>query len=296
MRVTLVHNPKAGDGDHDRDSLLRLLRTAGYEVQYVSAEEPSWQAALDSPADLIAVAGGDGTVGTVIRRLGPGSPPVAVLPAGTANNIATRLGLVGRAAGDLIDGWKNARRQPFDVGLLRSANKTSRFVESVGVGLLAAAFSTIDGDERLVAQLARSEDPVAAAIDVYRRLLIDLQPAPVELQVDARDMAGEYLLLEILNFGMAGPNLRLAPDAQSADGLLEVVLVEERQREELLEHLASYRTNPSTAPRLTTIRAREISLHCHHRHVHVDDTPHPRADGDPWMHVSIEPDSVTILV
>ena len=298
MRVILVHNPAAGEGEHDRTSLIRLLETAGHEVQYVRSDEPSWETALASAADVIAVAGGDGTVGKVARRLDAGSPPIAVLPAGTANNIATGLGIAGASVDALVERWPNARQQPFDIGLVRSRKKAFRFVESVGLGLLADAMAAIDGDERLGAALGRAEDPVTAAIEVYRRVLRHLRPVQVELELDGRDRSGEYLLLEILNFGIAGPNLRLAPDARFADGLLDVVMIEEHQRGDLLEHLPLYRTNPSCAPPLPTVRARSISLACRDRQMHLDDKLRSRVNGtaDPTAHVSAEPGSVSFLI
>src|SRR3954463_5240521 len=63
MRVTLIHNPGAGEeGQPDAEDLRRLVRAAGHEVWCVSSKEPGWEAALDRPAELIAIAGGDGTV------------------------------------------------------------------------------------------------------------------------------------------------------------------------------------------------------------------------------------------
>ena len=298
MRVTLVHNPEAGDSDHDRPWLVRLLETAGHEVRYVSSADPSWETAVKAPADLIAVAGGDGTVGKVARRLGAADPPIAVLAAGTANNMATGLGLAGISAEALVSGWAQARRQPFDIGIVRGQQWTSTFVESVGVGLLADAFATIDGDEGLSTQLERAQDPVATAIDVYRDLLHDLQPVAVGLQVDGRDLSGEYLLVEILNFGIAGPNLRLAPDARFADGLLDVVLVDDSHRDELREQLPLYRTDPSSAPRLATHRGRSITLDFGGRGMHLDDKVRSAAADTmgPSVHVSLARDGVTFLI
>ena len=73
--VTLIHNPGAGDQDEDGESLRKLLRDAGHEVRYQSAKEDGWKGALKKTADLIVIAGGDGTVGRVVRRVaGRGIP------------------------------------------------------------------------------------------------------------------------------------------------------------------------------------------------------------------------------
>lgn len=63
---------------------------------------------------MIAVAGGDGTVGKVARRLIGNPTPIAILPLGTANNIASTLGMSDLTLKDVIAGWKVARCVHFD--------------------------------------------------------------------------------------------------------------------------------------------------------------------------------------
>ena len=55
--------------------------------------------------------------------------------------------------------------------------------------------------------------------------------------------SGEYLLVEVLTFGTAGPHLRLAPHAGPSDGLLHVVLVDELHRRDLADHLTLGRSD-----------------------------------------------------
>src|SRR5262249_5346147 len=94
VEVTLIHNPDAGDGEKPAaDELVALVRGAGHEVLYQSVKERNWHTILEKPADVVAAAGGDGTVGKVVRRLVGRHIPVAVLPTGTANNISRALGL-----------------------------------------------------------------------------------------------------------------------------------------------------------------------------------------------------------
>ena len=69
MRVTLIHNPKAGDGRLSRDELLTILRVAGHKAVYQSSKEDEWERALKDPGDLVVAAGGDGTVGKVAKRI-----------------------------------------------------------------------------------------------------------------------------------------------------------------------------------------------------------------------------------
>jgi hypothetical protein len=50
MRVTLIHNPVAGDdGEPDADELTGIIRAAGYDIAYRSAKDDDWSASLEDP-------------------------------------------------------------------------------------------------------------------------------------------------------------------------------------------------------------------------------------------------------
>src|SRR6185436_18057135 len=105
MRITLIHNADAGSANGDAGALVEMLRDAGHTVRYQAYKREGWKRALEEPADAIAVAGGDGTIGKVAKRIAGRGIPIAPLPAGTANNIARTLGLNGRPDEELVRGW-----------------------------------------------------------------------------------------------------------------------------------------------------------------------------------------------
>ena len=92
MRILLVHNPEAGDGEPTRERLEERLVQAGHKPIYRSAKKKGWKRALKKKLDLVLVAGGDGTVGKVAEKLIGTGLPFSVLPFGTANNLARTLG------------------------------------------------------------------------------------------------------------------------------------------------------------------------------------------------------------
>ncbi len=157
MRITLIHNPEAGSDDQpSADELVRLVRQAGHSVMYQSSKHADWQRSLDEPTDLVAVAGGDGAVGLVTKRLVGKRVPLTILPMGTANNIAATFNLKDRPLDQLIAGWSNARRRKFDVGAAIGPWGSSFFIEGVGVGAFTDTMSRLDA--RRNADLAHHED------------------------------------------------------------------------------------------------------------------------------------------
>ena len=244
MRVSLIHNPGAGDDDHSGEQLVDLLTQAGHQVRYHSSKT-AWHATLDDRPDLLAVAGGDGTVCEVAKAIAGRNIPITILPTGTANNIAGYLGLSEIRLQALVNGWRAAALQPFDLGVARGPWGTHRFLESVGVGVLASLISEIDaGGAAYVNELNGRTARLDAALDVLERVLKRSTPLECQVELDDLQLSGEYLLIEILNFGAAGPNLPLAPHADGGDGMLDVALVEAHERSWLEQHVSDIRTNP----------------------------------------------------
>jgi len=107
----LVHNPTAGEGDHSKKKLIKKIEKAGYTCSYSSTKEKGWENIDEDKTDLLIVAGGDGTVRKSVaklltRKVIDKKLPVALLPCGTANNIAKALGL-SDSIREIISSWGN---------------------------------------------------------------------------------------------------------------------------------------------------------------------------------------------
>ncbi len=270
MHVLLIHNPGAGDEDHGRDALVRALTESGHEVDYRSTEAPDWIDALGEKPDMFAIAGGDGTAQRVFKELAGSASPVTLIPLGTANNIADTLGLTAQAE-ELIAAWPDYVLRPFDIGETLAPSGRRRFVETAGGGLLAEVFRRAeDGDDE-------PDDKVRHGLELLRDALAAVQPARWQLDLDGDDLSGKFLGVEAMNIREVGPELRLAPGADPADGLLDVVLVGERQRDALRAYVdARLAGTDAELPALDTHRGRELMLLPPHGvPLHVDDDPCP---------------------
>ena len=104
MFATLCHNPDAGSGSHSKSDLLTALKQANIVVRYCDMDRVDFLKMLREPADLIIAAGGDGTVAKVAKNMPDRGVPLAILPLGSANNIARSFRIAGPSL-ELAQGW-----------------------------------------------------------------------------------------------------------------------------------------------------------------------------------------------
>ena len=257
MKITLIHNPGAGDGQ-DASALVELIAEAGHDVHHRSTKE-DWKGLLKKPADLVVAAGGDGTVRRVALAAAEHGLPFAVIPVGTANNIAKTIGLLGDA-GELIETWSASprARQPFDLGEAVAPWGRERFVEGVGAGLIG---DLISREDEIAADATLLGGETDRALHLLSELVRDARVRRWRIKADEADLSGEYFAVEVLNIRFVGPNLPLAPGAFPGDGLFDVVLLGERDRDPLLDYLEKRMHLASgQLPELRCTRARKIEI------------------------------------
>lgn len=297
MRITLIHNPRAGKQEEDEAKLLRkLLKHAGHKVRYQSAKEEDWKRALRKAADLVVIAGGDGTVGKVARRMVGRGVPLAVLPSGTANNVARSLGLVDRPFEDLIRSWESARRVKLDAGIATGPWGERYFIEGVGAGLFANLLADPTSEK-----LKERAAAVEAGLKRLREHALHADPIEIPARLDGEDISGRYILFEAINIPYIGPNLHLAQDGRPGDGHFDVLLVTDGERERLMHYLEHWQENPERISVLPSRRGRRLEFEWPGFPLHIDDKlfPGPKAKPKEIAGVAearIEEDAVEFLV
>ena len=280
MRVTLMHNPRAGEADYTADKLLEALDDAGYEAIYQSVKEEEFASALADPGELVVVAGGDGTVRQISTHLAGRGIPIGLLPLGTANNISRSLGVRGKPQ-ELIQGWASARRQRLDLGVATGPWGETHFMEAVGLGLFPQAMLAAQARQRNPPPTTKRrratadlEGPDAALHRDLRSLMQRLRAQRAEemrVTLDGRDASGRYLMVEGMNTNCIGPNLVLAPQADPTDGILDVVLLGERERERLEAYIEDRLEGRDEPPLLPVRAARRLEIEWEGTLVHLDD-------------------------
>jgi diacylglycerol kinase (ATP) len=265
--VTLLHNTGAGFEQFSSQELQGYLEMAGFTVK-IPGKKENIQDSLKQPCDLVAVAGGDGTVAEIARQLVGRKIPIGLLPLGTANNIATSLGIKGNPA-ELIAGWDLSRCKPFDVGLMKGKDGENYFIESVGFGMFPRLIRQREQDTK---DHPSREAELQDALQHQQKIVGEYEPHFCKIRIDGREISGHYLLIEIMNIRFAGPNMDLSPHAETADGVLDIVLVEEQDRTKFARFLENSLQGLVQYEGLPVKRAKHICIEWDSIHYHIDDT------------------------
>jgi diacylglycerol kinase family enzyme len=287
MRVALLHNTSAGSEDHTDDELVRMIGREGHEVVHVVDGVRALMEALQkSPCDLIAVAGGDGTVGRAACALSEWGVPLGILPLGTANNTANTLGISARLK-KLVRSWQSAARQPFDLALLDDGVVRQRFSEGAGWGV----FPLTVAEAKKKPSLDQPRRQLRRDRKRFRETAASAQPRPYEIEIDGQDYSGNYLMVEVMNVPLLGPQLQVSPGSNPSDGELEVVLVGEGERA-ALDSLARLGKTPVPLP---SRRGSQIRVRAEEGLLHKDGGLLRHAPGKRAFEISVQPAAIHYL-
>jgi diacylglycerol kinase family enzyme len=268
--VNLLHNPKAGAKSHSKKRLIELIESKGYRCIYSSVKKTGWDKISDD-FDIIAIAGGDGTVRKVVSALLHSNHgrqiPLALLPLGTANNIAKSLN-IPRNINDAIDLWNGGNYKSFDIGTITGLTKKSFLMESAGFGIFPALISEMSTRNDI------SDDPeesLKIATKTFLEIAAGYEPRECKLFIDGEDHSGKYLLVEVMNTNFLGPNLNVNVHADPGDGLLEVFKISASQRDELCHYMHNKLNDREIPDKFSLVHAKSISIQWDGRHIHIDD-------------------------
>lgn len=200
------------------------------EVRWLetSADDPGQgmaRKAIAAGAELVIVAGGDGTVRAVAEHLAEASAdvPMAIVPLGTGNLLARNLDVpinnIPAAFTRAIDG----RPRSVDVGWvdvdLETGSERHAFVVLIGFGIDAHMIAETDDELKDTAGWL-------AYVESLGRALSASEVVPFHIVVDeqpGRDAEGHTLL--VANCGTLQGGVTLVPDADPSDGELDYLIL-----------------------------------------------------------------------
>ncbi|MFD0525051.1 diacylglycerol/lipid kinase family protein [Paractinoplanes durhamensis] len=262
--IAVLANPRAGRGRH-RDLLpgvVQRLGAAGLPVRLLEAhssedaEKACHRAVADGAAALVAV-GGDGTVHQALQSAATRPVGFGVVPAGTGNDFAAGTGVPAdplAAASAIADALLAGRHRPIDLARAVGTDGEPRWFGAV----LAAGFDAIVNERANRMRWPRGPRRYDLAIVLE---MVTVRPRVYALELDGADHGFEGTLVAIGNCPSYGGGLRIVPDADPADGLLDVLIAAPLSRWAMTRLKPACGEAHVTDPLVRTFRAKQVRLH-----------------------------------
>jgi diacylglycerol kinase (ATP) len=291
MRLRLLVNPAAGKGKGRRylRRLLRYLESRRLEFDCRLSEGPGHLTDLARELslrrggqDIPVVCGGDGSVNEVVNGLDSSSPPLGILPCGTGDDIARNLG-IPRGIPEACDVILNGQVRTLD--LVQAGSR--RFLTIGGAG--------IDSE---VTRLANSSRLALPGPVLYSWAVLlafpSFRPRQFTITADSWKYEGRLMFAAVANAPVYGGGMRLSPDSAMDDGRMEICIVEEMGRLELLANFPKiFRGTHLAHPKFRVLQARRARIESSEAaDFYADGEFHQRLP----VEVSLEPGALSVMV
>lgn len=291
MRLLVLHNVSAGECNVTRDVLCAPFVAAGFDILYRQRERDTISDEDLARTNVMVIAGGDGTVARAVLAYRDRVACFAIVPLGTANNIAQGIGgdsFSCDAAGRL----DAAQERLHDIGQLEIRGQDRQpeehgFLEGIGIGAITAAMAAAAAKDMTGADKQRFS---RAALPGF---ISDAVACDWQITVDGQPLPDDLILAEVLNGPRIGPALRLAPQADPGDGMFDIAFLRHADKARALHALG--RGGADDLP-LDVIRGRAVSMQWHTSPLCVDDRFLDPPRTPMHLRIGFARDPVTFLV
>ena len=291
----VIVNPASGGGRALRAEadVASLLGAHGCHAKFVHSKssedirERAARAAAEGFRNVVAL-GGDGAFHHLVEGIRGTDVVAGFFPAGNGNDIARSLGIPCDpvAAADAF-----LRGQPRAVDLVQvrfGDGSVAHYIGAGGMGLDAEAAHLANTRFRAWPGVTRY---LAGAFTIFfREPLLN-----VTAEMDGASWSGRALFVAVANATSYGSGVRIAPQAEMDDGLLDVVVVGEVGLMRLLEAIPIVLTSGDLRgfPEVRRYRCRRVSLRAERAaRVHGDG----EALGEAPAEFEILPGAIRIMV
>ncbi|WP_407360514.1 YegS/Rv2252/BmrU family lipid kinase [Microbacterium sp. LBN7] len=232
--IALLSNPYAGKGRGGQatDAAVSHLRSRGSEVRVYTGDSASATVelaarAVDEGPDVLVVVGGDGTLSGILDVVCAASVPVALVAAGTGNDLARALGLPRHDPAAAAELALTGTGRVLDVGEVTTADHSARFLTVAALGF----------DAKVSDRTNRLRWP-HGALRYYLALVIELvrlRPLRFTVAVDGETPETALgTLVAVGNTASYGGGMPVCAGATPDDGMLDLVQVARLGRLRLL--------------------------------------------------------------
>lgn len=290
--IAVLANPFAGKGRGGREAEAALahLRASGADVRLYTGESAASSrmlvtTALNENPRVLVVVGGDGTLSGILDLVTAASVPVALVPAGTGNDLARALGLPRHDPAAAAELALSGVPRVIDVGEIRMPGRTASFLTVAALGFDA---KVSDRTNRLRWPHGVLRYYLAMVIELVR-----LRPMEFTVAVDgAAAVAAPGTLVAIGNTATYGGGMPVCAGAVADDGLLDLVGVAPLARLRLLSLFPLLlKGTHMSRPEVTHQHARSVTVSAPGLVVYADG----ERIGEGDCTISIRPAALTVL-
>ena len=267
--VVFVVNPASANGSTRRrwPEIAHLAAEAGLVGPALLSEGPGQIAdlarrACEDGAQLVVAVGGDGTVNEAVNGLMRVEPErraeLATVPRGTGKDFARSFGIPTAVEKALAVARDGAVRT-VDVGRASFVEwdgtpGEAYFANFAGAGISGAVAARANTSSKA---LGGKVAFLRATTSVFMRW----KNSDYEVQIDGERRSGRMLeVIAAIGDQLAG-GMRLAPDADPADGLFDVVLIGDATKVDFVRTLPGiYRGTYLPHPRAEVVRGRRLEI------------------------------------
>jgi len=261
--VTLLTNPASGHGNapHAAERAVAQFQRRDVDVVEIVGRDADHarrliDETLTKGTDALVIAGGDGIISLALQALARSDVPLGIIPAGTGNDHAREYGLPTgdpEAAADVVsDGWV----EMVDLGRIRGSGNQKWFGT-----VMAAGFDSLVSDRanRMRWPHGRMRYNVAMLAELSQLRLL-----PFRLVLDGgEEMVTDLTMAAFGNTRSYGGGMLICPNADHADGQLDITMVHSDSRTRLVRLFPTvFKGTHIELPNVTTARAKTVSVEC----------------------------------
>jgi diacylglycerol kinase (ATP) len=221
-RVKFIYNPYSGENliVNNIDRVIKIHQEHNYIIEPFrisnSADIADAFKYIDESYKYILIAGGDGTIDSVINKMKESKVdlPVAFLPVGTANDFAKYLGVpsdISKACDQILE----SKPKRFDLGKVND----KYFVNVASAGIFT------DVSQKTDPHLKNTMGKIAYYLKGIEEIT-SLKKVYMKITSPVANFQGNIYTLLIFNGQTAG-NIKFTDVSQADDGLLDVVVIKE---------------------------------------------------------------------
>ncbi len=268
MFAKIIVNPVAGAGRTGREwpRIKGIFEGHGLRFDHKLTEAPGHAIELAKEAaangyDMVVSVGGDGTINEVVNGLyasgGIKDSTLGIVSTGTGSDYIRTVG-VPRRSEDACRCFLKPRKRTVDLGVVEytgDGKKQERlFVNFAGFGFDAEIVRRTTRQFKALGSLPSYLLGVFATLVAYRN-------KDISLKIDGEELDKRVCTVIMNNGKYGGGGMYTAPGADLSDGLLDVLIVGDLSKPDLLRSLPRiYKGTHLTHPKVTMIKAREIEV------------------------------------